>query len=204
MTLNAKIKLATLVALASLLMSGGARADILKREHCPEGCLMCEGKLETQSYQKKCLKCDIGFYEYIGSCHYCPDKCLLCSSDRVCLKCQRFYSPEGETCSISYLDLAVRFLEIVIICSIFYVCFSTISKYRKQQEKYEIEKEIKLLSSGIEFRRNTLGVEKMKKKKETRTRKSVKKDKHIDESLGDVALDARSLDDSAIGGLMQQ
>ena len=97
----------------------------------------------------------------------------------------------------------MRLLEILIICSIFFVCFSAINKYRKQQEKYEIEKEIKLLSSGVEFRRNTLGEEPKRKKKTTKpTKKRIKKDKNIDETLGEVTLDAKSLDDSAIGKLM--
>ena len=99
----------------------------------------------------------------------------------------------------------MRFIEVVIICSIFCVCFSTINKYRKQQEKYEIDKEIKLLSSGIEFRRNTLGEQPKKKKKAAKPpKKQVKKDRNIDETLGNVSLDARSLDDSAIGSLMQE
>ena len=59
------------------------------------------------------------------------------------------------------------------------------------------------MSSGVAFRRNTLGEEPKRKKKNPKpTKKTVKKDKNIDETLGSVTLDAKSLDDSAIGSLM--
>lgn len=102
-----------------------ANADILNKKHCPTGCLKCIGHLETQSYLKKCLRCDIGFYEYLGSCHNCPDKCIICGSDRTCLRCNKFYTWEAEECVFSWIDLGVRVVEILIIVAILYICFTS-------------------------------------------------------------------------------
>jgi hypothetical protein len=136
------------ILLGILMLAWCTQSEILSKEHCPVGCLSCEGHLETQSYLKKCLKCDLRYYEYLGSCINCPDKCLVCGSDSVCLRCDSFYSWEADICAFSWLTLVVRLIEILIVLGILYALLRLICKYRKQSEKYEAESEIKRLSTG--------------------------------------------------------
>ena len=194
---SCRIKLFAIITLTIILQP--TLADILGPEHCPNGCLKCVGQLETQSYLKRCLRCDLGYYEYLGSCHNCPDKCTVCGSDRTCLRCNKFYTWEAEECVFSWLDLGVRVTEMLIVAAILYMCCYSFQKYRKQQEKYQVEKELKELRG--KKRRRAKGM-KGKSKKGKKSSKKAKKNRKsqiniLDDSVGAINMD-KTVDQSGL------
>ena len=175
--------------------------EILDKEHCPAGCLRCIGKLETQSYLKKCLKCDTGYYEYLGSCHNCPNRCTICGSDRVCLRCNKFFTWEADECVFSWLDFTVRMVEMLIVMAIAYMCCYSFQKYRKQQEKYETELEIRKLSSKSRKKGSKKGKSKSGKSGKKKKRKS--QIRILDESTEIIDMD-KTVDQSGLMTLIDE
>ena len=181
------------------------KSELLTKENCPIGCLSCQGDLETQSYLKKCLKCDVGYYEYLGSCHNCPYKCTVCDSDRTCLRCDKFYTQEAEECVFSWLDLLIRVFEALIVIGIGWACLATVKKYRKQQEKYELEMEIKKLSQGRKRKVSKGGSAsksgKRYKDKYGRKRKHMINVMEVDQSQDNIDMD-KTTDQSGLDNLI--